>query len=97
MEKLGTWTWDPLPRSRRWCISWYVPRRSEGPKMVQANHIHIIKKCPQTINTKLKTGTTQGLPIVNWVAPQLPVFTKIVRGHPGDKSRAKFFVEQKQI
>src|SRR5262249_6636130 len=97
MEELCARTGHPLPFPSRRRVGWHVPSRSECTEMIQSNHIDMRKESTETIDMKSEAGSTEGSPIVDGVAPQLPVLTEIVRRHTSDKSRAKPLVKHEQF
>src|SRR5579864_8338888 len=65
--------------------------------MIQANHIHMGKKAAQPVNPPAIPRGTKCLPVVDGIAPQLPLRAEIVGRNTGNKERMSLFVEQEEL
>src|SRR5262249_15513812 len=96
-EEIGAWTWQPLSRPGVGRPCRHVPGRNETAEMIQANRVHVAQQRPQTVYQPAIPQLTKNLPVVQWIAPELPKCTEIVGGYTGDKSRPPMLIEQKEL
>src|SRR5262245_55077971 len=96
-EKLGPRPRHPLARlgSRR--PGGYVPGRREGAEVIEPNRVHVGQQGAQPIDAPAKTGPTKRLPVIDGVAPELPLGAEIVWRHAGHKTRLVLLVQQEQL
>jgi len=86
-KKLGPWTGHPLPVPRAGLPHRHVPGRRETAKMIQPNHVDMRQQGPQTVDAPAITGTAKNIPVVNGIAPCLPIRAEVIGRHTGDESR----------
>jgi len=65
--------------------------------MVQANDINVCQDSAQSIDTPAVAGTTNSVPVVNWIAPELPCGAEIVGRDTRDETWPVLFIQQEQF
>ena len=96
-EEIGARTRDPLAGLGRGCPGRYVPGGREPAKMIQTDRVHVGEKRTDAIDAPAIAGPTQGVPVVDGVAPELSLRAEIIRGYAGDEERPLPFVQQEQL
>ena len=81
----------------RSCSGRYVPGGREPAKMIQADHVHVGEQRTDAIDAPAIAGPTQGVPVIDGVAPQLSLRAKIIRRHTGYEARPVPVVEQEEL
>src|ERR1700722_7916282 len=97
LKKAGARTWHPLPGLSRWRSDWNVPRSCESAEVIEANHIDVSQQSTQPVDAPPIPSRTQGIPVVNGIAPQLTLRAEIVGRNSGDKARAPLLIEQEKF
>src|SRR5271154_4583106 len=82
----------PLPRLSRWCAGGNVPCGRESAKVIQADNVNVIEQSTQTVYAPPITGRAKGVPVINWIAPQLPLSAEIIGRNSGDETWATLLV-----
>src|SRR5271157_2241244 len=96
-EEISARTWDPLPGLSRSCPGRYVPGGREPAKMIQTDHVHVGEQRTDAIDAPAVAGPTQGVPVVDRVAPELSLRAKIIRRHAGYEARPVPVVQQEEL
>src|ERR1700729_3784448 len=94
LKKAGSRTRYPLPGLSRCRTGWNVPRSREPAEVIQANHIDVSQQSTQPIDAPSITSRTQGIPVVNRIAPQLTLRAEIIGRNSGDEARPMLLIEQ---
>ena len=71
----------------------YVPGGGEPPAVIETNQVHVGQQGADSIYTPSIAGGAEDSPVVAWIAPQLPLCTEMVGGHPDDEPRPTIFVQ----
>src|SRR6516162_1234421 len=85
VEEADARTWHPFPGLCRGCLGRNVPRCCETTEVIQTDYIDMRQQSLQPLHTPPITSGTKGIPVVNRIAPQLPLRAEIVRRNPGDE------------
>src|SRR5271163_394959 len=94
LKKARPRTRDPLPRLSRRRSGWNVPRSSEPAEVIEADHIDMSQQSTQPINAPAITSRTDGIPVVNGIAPQLTLRAEIIGRNSGDDLWPMLLIEQ---
>src|ERR1700685_4658101 len=94
LKKTGSRTRHPLPGLSRWRSGWNVPGSREPAEVIQTNQIDVSQQSEQSIDAPSITGRTQGIPVVNGIAPQLTLRAEIIGRNSGDEAWSMLFIEQ---
>ena len=97
LKKAGSRTRDPLARLSRWRSGGNVPRSREPAEVVQANHVDVSQQSAEPIDAPSITSRTQGIPVVNGIAPQLTRCAEIIGRNSGDESWPMLLIEQEEL
>jgi hypothetical protein len=65
--------------------------------MIQAHDVYVSQQRSQAVDAPPVTGPPKRLPIIDGIAPQLPLCAEIVGRNAGNKSRPVMFIQQKQF
>ncbi len=71
-EEVGAWTGHSLAGLRRCCSGWHMPGGRKPTEMIQPNQVHLGQQRPQTVHAPSVAGATNGVPVVDGIAPELP-------------------------
>src|SRR6476646_7398523 len=74
-----------------------MPRGRESPKVIQTNRIHMHQESAQTVDRPTIAGGPQSIPVINWIAPQLPPGAEIIRRYARDKACMTPFIKEKKF
>src|ERR1700733_14635882 len=94
LKKAGSRTRHPPPGLSRWRSGWNVPASRESAEVIQANHIDVSQQSTQPIDAPAITGRTQGIPVVNGIAPQLTLRAEIIGRNSSDEAWPMLLIEQ---
>ena len=97
LEELGARASDPLARLRRRGSRRHVPGRREGAEMIQPDHVHLGQQRAKAVDAPAISALAKRVPVVDGVAPELPVRAEVVGRHSGDDRRVVVGVEQEQL
>src|SRR3954454_23429553 len=73
------------------------PERFEAAEMIDPHDVEQAQLRFQALEPPCVSGLGQALPVINWVAPELTLRRKIIRGYARDIARSLARVEQKCI
>src|SRR5262245_5219734 len=93
-EEVSARTRHPSAGLGRRRLGWDVPGGRERTEMIQANHIHVSQQGSHAVYPPTIAGPTKGVPIIDRIAPQLPLGAERVRRHTRDDKRPTLFVQQ---
>src|SRR5258708_37357424 len=65
--------------------------------MIQAHDVYVSQQRSQAVDAPPVTGPPKRLPVIDRIAPQLPLCAEIVGRNTGNKLRPVMFVQQKQF
>src|ERR1700691_4600260 len=94
LKKAGSRTRHPLPGLSRWRSRWNVPRSREPAEVIHANDIDVGQQSTQPIDAPSIARRTQGIPVVNRIAPQLALRAEIIGRNSSDEAWALLLIEQ---
>src|SRR5271168_56449 len=86
----------PLARLSVRGASRNVPRGPEAAEVIEANHIDMIQQGAQPVDAPAISSRTKGIPVVNRIAPQLPLRAEVVGRNSGDEAGAALLVQQEE-
>src|SRR5262249_53732951 len=73
LKEISSWTLYPLARLGCRQFGRNMPCRCKGAEVIQTNHIHVHEQSAQAIDAPTITSLLQRVPIVDRVAPELPL------------------------
>src|SRR5580692_1854690 len=94
LKKIGSRTRYPLPGLSRWRSGGNMPCSHKPAEVIQANHIDVSQQSTQPIDAPPITSRTQGIPVVNGIAPQLTLRAEIIGRNSGDEAWPMLLIEQ---
>ena len=65
--------------------------------MIQPDHVYVFQQGAQAVEAPAITGSPEHIPVVNWIAPELPLRAEVIRRHPGHKTRPVLPVQLEQF
>src|SRR4029077_6802223 len=65
--------------------------------MIKAHEVHVSQQRSQAVYAPAVTGPLKRLPIIDGVAPELPLRAEMVGRNAGHESRTMAFIQQKQF
>ena len=75
----------------------YVPRSREPSEMIQANRVDVSQEGAHPVDAPAVAGSPKRVPVVDGIAPELPLGAEVVGWHAGDEARPVMRVQQKQL
>src|SRR5262249_16492540 len=87
----------PLPKLSSWGAGAYVPRGREAAKVIQPNHVHVREQGTEAVYAPTVAGLAKSFPVVDGVAPKLPLRAEVVGRHAGDETRPMFIIQEEQF
>src|SRR5215510_12468448 len=97
LKEIRSWTGNPLSRLCSRCAGGYVPGRSKGTEMIQANHIDVGQQRAQPGDAPTIAGPAKNIPVICGVAPKLSLRAEVVRRNTGNEARPTLLVQQKEF
>src|SRR6476660_7397387 len=97
MEEIRTGAVDPLPVPGGRRIGGNMPGGGKGPEMIEAKHIHVSQSSAEAIDAPAIVGLPQRLPVIDRIAPELPLRTESIGRDAGDDGCALLAVEQEKF
>src|SRR5215831_9847561 len=83
-EEVGARTRHPSAGLGRRRSGRDVPGGRERTEMIQANHIHVSQQGTHAVDPPAIAGPTKCVPIIDWIAPELPLGTERIWRHTCD-------------
>ena len=74
-----------------------MPCGREAAKMIQADRVNVPQHGAHSVDPPEMVPRAQRVPVVDRIAPQLPLCAEVVRRHAGDDLRAVLRIEQEQL
>src|SRR5580704_2602807 len=97
LKKTIARTRDPLPGLSVRRTGWNMPGSGESPEVIEADYIDVIQKGAQAIDAPAIASGTERIPVVNRIAPQLPLRAEIVGRNSSDEARPALLIEQEEL
>jgi hypothetical protein len=65
--------------------------------VIETNQVYVRQQGTDSIYTPSIAGGAKRIPVVDRIAPQLPLCAEIVGRHPGNESGSAMFVQQEEF
>src|ERR1039457_322855 len=96
-EEPGPRTRLPRPRLGRGNPGRYVPGRRKPAEVVETNQVHMRQKRAKALDAPAVPVLAERIPVVNGIAPQLPLRAEVFGRHASYKLRPAGLVQKKQL
>src|SRR4029453_1925865 len=74
-----------------------MPRGREATEMIKTNDIDVCQEGERPVDPPTITVCAKRGPVIDWIAPPLPLGRKVIRRNAGDHSWAVLAVEQEEL
>src|SRR5580700_2510282 len=95
LKKTSARTRHPPAGLSRWRSGGNMPCSREPAEVIQTNHIDVSQQSAQPIDAPPITSRTNGIPVVNRIAPQLTLRAEIIGRNSSHEARPPLLIEQK--
>ena len=74
-----------------------MPGRRESAEVIEADRVDVREQGPDAVDAKAIAARGKRVPVVDGIAPELPLGAEIVRRHAGNHARPALVVEQEKL
>src|SRR5881296_3838246 len=74
-----------------------VPGSREAPEMIQTEHVHVRQQNAHAVDVPAVAGAAQSRPVIDGIAPELPLSAEVVGRYPGDEAGPVLLVQEEQV
>src|SRR5262249_16962054 len=96
-EEIAAGPRNPLTGLRRRSLGRNMPRRRECAEMIESHCVDVSEQRAQAVDAPGIAAGGQRVPVVDRIAPSLPLCAEVVGRHTGDDTWSALRVEQEQL
>ena len=65
--------------------------------MIQTEHVHVRQQSAHAVDVPAVAGAAQSRPVIDGIAPELPLSAEVVGRYPGDEAGPVLLVQEEQV